>query len=126
MDDVLRLRSQPERRLCSARDLHRREPEELLTREVVLDEANSPRRQRHQLVRTGLVCGKPLRYRGQLLRCETESRLSDIALDWMLRWAVAIPDGLKFDPRVLSIWPHPEGPQHDEVASGFSFIPKWT
>jgi uncharacterized protein (DUF2235 family) len=58
--------------------------------------------------------------------CENESRLSDIALDWMLRWAVAIPDGLKIDPRVLSIWPHPEGPQHDEVASGFSFIPKWT
>src|SRR5260221_12931983 len=26
--------------------------------------------------------------------CENESRLSDIALDWMLRWAVAIPDGL--------------------------------
>lgn len=58
--------------------------------------------------------------------CENESRLSDIALDWMLRWAVAIPNGLKFDPRVLSMWPHPEGPQHDEVASGFSFIPKWT
>src|SRR5260370_12008281 len=44
----------------------------------------------------------------------------------MLRWAVAIPEGLKFNPLVLSIWPHPEGPQHDEVASGFSFIPKWT
>jgi hypothetical protein len=58
--------------------------------------------------------------------CEIESRLSDIALDWMSRWAVAIPDGLKFDPRVLSMWPYPEGPQHDEVASGFSFIPKWT
>ena len=44
----------------------------------------------------------------------------------MVRWAIAIPVGLKFDPRVLSMWPHPEGPQHDEVASGFSFIPKWT
>jgi Uncharacterized alpha/beta hydrolase domain (DUF2235) len=51
--------------------------------------------------------------------CENESRLSDIALDWMLRWAVAIPNGIKFDPRVLSMWPHPEGTQHDEVASGF-------
>jgi uncharacterized protein (DUF2235 family) len=57
--------------------------------------------------------------------CEIESRLSDIALDWMLRWAVAIPHGLKFDPQVLRMWPHPEGPQHDEVAIGFSFIPKW-
>jgi hypothetical protein len=35
-------------------------------------------------------------------------------------------DGIKFDHRVISMWPHPEGPQHDEVASRFSFIPKWT
>jgi hypothetical protein len=32
---------------------------------------------------------------------ENQSRLSDIALDWMLRWAVAVPNGLKFDRRVL-------------------------
>jgi hypothetical protein len=53
-------------------------------------------------------------------------RISNIALDWMSRWAVAIPDSIKFDPRVISMWPQPEGPQHDEVASGFGYIPKWT
>ncbi|MGJ5196554.1 DUF2235 domain-containing protein [Bradyrhizobium sp. SZCCHNR1085] len=57
---------------------------------------------------------------------ENESRLSDIALDWMTRWAAAVPDGLKFDHSVLRVWPHPEGPQHDEVAAGFGSIPRWT
>lgn len=57
---------------------------------------------------------------------ENESRLSDIALDWMTRWAAAVPHGLKFDRRVLKVWPHPEGPQHDEVAAGFGSIPRWT
>lgn len=57
---------------------------------------------------------------------ENESRLSDIALDWMTRWATAVPDGLRFDRSVLQVWPHPEGRQHDEVAAGFSFIPRWT
>ncbi|MET4149070.1 DUF2235 domain-containing protein [Bradyrhizobium sp. RT7b] len=57
---------------------------------------------------------------------ENESRLSDIALDWMARWAAAVPDGLKFDRSVLKVWPHPEGAQHDEVAAGFSSIPRWT
>jgi hypothetical protein len=36
---------------------------------------------------------------------ENQSRLSDIALDWMLRWAVAIPNGLKFDRQVLRTGP---------------------
>jgi len=57
---------------------------------------------------------------------ENESRLSDIALDWMARWAAAVPGGLKFDQSVLKVWPHPEGPQHDEVAAGFGSIPCWT
>jgi hypothetical protein len=57
---------------------------------------------------------------------ENESRLSDIALDWMLRWAAAVPQGLKYDQGVLQVWPYPEGPQHDEVATGFAFIPRWT
>ncbi len=63
---------------------------------------------------------------------ETESRLSDIALKWMLEQAVGIPDGLKLDgmppladPRhpaeVMSIprlrlHPSPDGAQHCEVA----------
>ena len=57
---------------------------------------------------------------------ENESRLSDIALDWMRRWAAAVPQGLKYDQGVLQVWPYPEGPQHDEVATGFAFIPRWT
>ena len=57
---------------------------------------------------------------------ENESRLSDVALDWMLRWAAAVPNGLKFDVSVLRAWPYPNGPQHDEVAAGFGFIPRWT
>ncbi|WP_316168461.1 MULTISPECIES: DUF2235 domain-containing protein [unclassified Bradyrhizobium] len=57
---------------------------------------------------------------------ENESRLSDIALDWMARWAAAVPHGLKFDRSVLKRWPQPEGPQHDEVAAGFNAIPRWT
>lgn len=57
---------------------------------------------------------------------ENESRLSDVALDWMLRWAAAVPNGLKFDVSVLRVWPYPNGPQHDEVAAGFGFIPRWT
>ena len=27
---------------------------------------------------------------------------------------------------VLQIWPHPDGPQHDEVAAGSPSIPRWT
>jgi len=63
---------------------------------------------------------------------ETESRLSDIALKWMLEQAVSIPDGLKVDgmpavadmhrpvevmsiPR-LRLHPAPAGAQHCEVA----------
>jgi T6SS, Phospholipase effector Tle1-like, catalytic domain len=57
---------------------------------------------------------------------KNQSRLSDIALDRMLRWAVAVPNGLKFDRQVLRTWPYPDGPQHDEVAAGFGSIPRWT
>lgn len=57
---------------------------------------------------------------------ENESRLSDISLDWMARWASAVPDGLKFDKSVLKVWPQPGGPQHDEVAAGFASVPRWT
>jgi uncharacterized protein (DUF2235 family) len=57
---------------------------------------------------------------------ENESRLSDISLEWMALWAAAVPHGLKFERRVLQMWPHTDGPQHDEVAVGFGFIPRWT
>jgi hypothetical protein len=36
---------------------------------------------------------------------ENESRLSDIALKWMLTWAARIPDGLKYDTSVLTLHP---------------------
>jgi uncharacterized protein (DUF2235 family) len=57
---------------------------------------------------------------------EYESRLSDIALDWMLKCATVIPNGLKYDPGVLKPHPYPEGMQHDEVKSGLGLITKLT
>jgi type VI secretion system (T6SS) phospholipase Tle1-like effector len=62
---------------------------------------------------------------------EPESRLSDIALEWMLEQAFAAPDGLKTGPiyigetkmagsgdvgSALHIYPAADGPQHCEVA----------
>jgi T6SS, Phospholipase effector Tle1-like, catalytic domain len=57
---------------------------------------------------------------------ENESRLSDIALDWMLKWATVVPGELKCDARVLKRSPYPEGMQHDEVQVGFGLITKLT
>ena len=53
---------------------------------------------------------------------ENEARLSDIALDWMVKWATVVPAGLKHDDRVLKLSPYPEGMQHDEVRTGFGLI----
>jgi uncharacterized protein (DUF2235 family) len=44
---------------------------------------------------------------------EDESRLSDVALDWMLGAASAV--GLKYDPTVLRLHPDALGMQHDET-----------
>ena len=49
---------------------------------------------------------------------ENESRLSDITLQWMLNAAALVPDGLKYDRRVLKLSPEPAGPQHDEAKAG--------
>lgn len=49
---------------------------------------------------------------------ETEARLSDISLKWMLAAASIIPFGIKHDPSVLRIHPDPLGPQHDEFRNG--------
>ncbi len=60
---------------------------------------------------------------------ENDSRLSDITLGWMFRWASVVPGGLKHDPSVLKLWPYANGPQHDEVKIGFGFLTKlfgWT
>jgi uncharacterized protein (DUF2235 family) len=53
---------------------------------------------------------------------ETESRLSDGALKWMLAGAHLIPDGVKYDKTVLQLYPDPTGIQHDEVKAGFGTI----
>jgi hypothetical protein len=52
---------------------------------------------------------------------ENESRLSDIALHWMLSCATVIPNKLKYDPAVLQLWPYSDGMQHDEVRAGIWF-----
>lgn len=44
---------------------------------------------------------------------EDESRLSDIAFDWMINAARSV--GLKYDPTVLRLYPDPFGMQHDET-----------
>jgi hypothetical protein len=49
---------------------------------------------------------------------ENESRLSDIALKWMLDAASIIPNDIKHDPSVLTLHPDPAGPQHDECKAG--------
>lgn len=79
---------------------------------------------------------------------EPESRLSDIALEWMCREAISVPDGLLTGPifangkkmqgtgdvgQALHIYPEADGVQHCEVASmrdaldGFAnTLPKWS
>jgi hypothetical protein len=49
---------------------------------------------------------------------ETESRLSDITLKWMVDAARSVPDGLKVDPSVLQLYPSAAGMQHDEAKRG--------
>ena len=49
---------------------------------------------------------------------ENESRLSDIALKWMIDEARAVPGGIKVDGSVLRLYPDPLGPQHDESKRG--------
>lgn len=56
---------------------------------------------------------------------EPESRLSDIALDWMVEAATSVPDGLHLDQSVLLRHPSPAGVQHDETRIGtFRFAKK--
>jgi uncharacterized protein (DUF2235 family) len=57
---------------------------------------------------------------------ENESRLSDIALEWMIRAAETLPDektpngnGIKVDRRHLQLRPDPLGPQHDAREPGW-------
>jgi hypothetical protein len=57
---------------------------------------------------------------------ENESRLSDIALKWMLTWASIVPDGIKFNRSVLNPYPLSDGKQHDECKAGVGLITKLT
>ena len=57
---------------------------------------------------------------------ENESRLSDIALEWMVHAAENLPDanipnanGIKVDRRFLKLNPDPCGPQHDATEPGY-------
>ena len=57
---------------------------------------------------------------------ENESRLSDIALKWILKWATIVPDGIKYNRSVLNPYPQSDGMQHDECKVGFGLITKLT
>jgi hypothetical protein len=50
---------------------------------------------------------------------DNESRLSDIALKWMLAAASLVPNGIKHDELVLRLHPDPAGVQHDEQNGSF-------
>ncbi len=53
---------------------------------------------------------------------EQESRLSDIALKWMLECAMHVPNGLKCDPSLLRTYPDPHGYQHDARKDGIPWV----
>jgi uncharacterized protein (DUF2235 family) len=49
---------------------------------------------------------------------ENESRLSDVALQWMVEAAQTVPHGIRIDGDVLRLYPSSAGPQHDECKTG--------
>ena len=56
---------------------------------------------------------------------ETESRLSDIALAWMVQEARSLPSPILIDHSVLRLYPDSGGPQHDERAAFIAACPRW-
>ncbi|MFZ0458600.1 MAG: DUF2235 domain-containing protein [Rhodoplanes sp.] len=56
---------------------------------------------------------------------ETESRLSDIALQWMVEQATQIPDPVIIDTSKLNLFPDPAGMQHCEICSVLDLYPAW-
>ena len=56
---------------------------------------------------------------------ETESRLSDIALDWMVQEASSLPHPIRIDASVLKLYPDSAGAQHDERKAFVSSCPGW-
>jgi hypothetical protein len=56
---------------------------------------------------------------------ETESRLSDIALVWMVQEVLSLPHPIHIDPAVLKLFPDHAGPQHDEREAFMAACPGW-
>ena len=56
---------------------------------------------------------------------ETESRLSDISLAWMVQEAMSLPHPVHIDHSVLKLYPDCEGSQHDERKAFLSACPAW-
>ncbi len=56
---------------------------------------------------------------------ETESRLSDIALAWMVEEALGLPEPILIDPSVLQLYPDSAGGQHDERKAFIAACPGW-
>jgi uncharacterized protein (DUF2235 family) len=56
---------------------------------------------------------------------ESESRLSDIALEWMAKEAEGVPNGSIIDWTKLHLFPDPAGFQHCEVAAVRDLYPSW-
>ena len=56
---------------------------------------------------------------------ETESRLSDITLAWMVEEVSSLPLPITIDRSVLQLYPDSAGPQHDERKAFLSACPPW-
>lgn len=56
---------------------------------------------------------------------ECDSRLSDIALAWMVEAAVGIKCGIKIDESVLRVYPSPDGMQHCQRKVGLPLLTSW-
>jgi hypothetical protein len=56
---------------------------------------------------------------------ETESRLSDISLAWMVEEASTLPNPIIIDRSVLQLYPDCAGPQHDERKEFIAVCPRW-
>jgi uncharacterized protein (DUF2235 family) len=56
---------------------------------------------------------------------ETESRLSDVTLAWMVEEATSLPDPIHVDASVLRLYPDCAALQHDERKAAISRCPEW-
>jgi hypothetical protein len=56
---------------------------------------------------------------------DTESRLSDIALAWMVEEAASLPEPIIVDHSLLRLYPDSAGAQHDERKAFVSACPNW-